>query len=443
MSSRLIDCLSTTPPLADVFSDAAVVGAMLDFEVALARAAARAGAIPAAAAAAIEAAAVVDRFDPGALARDARESATPAIPFVKALTDVVRADDPDSAQYVHWGATSQDVTDTAIVLLLKQARGIVTADHARVDRALRSLSDAHAATVMLGRTLLQPAAVITFGLKVAGWWAALDRSWRRLSAAWDDVLVVQLGGAAGTRAALGDGASRVVSDVAQSLGLAVAAPWHTDRDRLGAFVAALGLYTAAVGKAAQDVVLLMQAEVAEVAEPGGGSSTMPQKRNPSGCAVARAAAVRLPHLVGAFLAGAAQEHERAVGGIQAEWPTIASAVQACGSAAEAFARVAEGLHVDTVRMRMNVDATRGLVFAEQAVTIIGARLGRDAAKVLVNQAVQRCRESALSFPDVVRGLPEVARALTPEELGAIDRVERALGDAEALRRELLGGTGGS
>src|SRR5688572_2428278 len=267
MSSRLIDCLSTTDPLAAVFSDVSVVRAMLDFEVALGRAAAMAGAIPESAAAAIEAAADAARFDPEALARDARESATPAIPFVKALTGMVRAQHPDCAQYVHWGATSQDVTDTAIVLLLKQARRSLAADHQRIDRALRSLSDSHASTIMLGRTLLQPATVITFGLKVAGWWAAIVRSWQRLSAAWDDVLVVQLGGAAGTRAALGADASRIASDLAHALGLGVAPPWHTDRDRLGAFVAALGLYTAALGKAAHDVALLMQGEVAEVAEP--------------------------------------------------------------------------------------------------------------------------------------------------------------------------------
>ena len=281
-SVRLIECLATTDSLAEVFSNQSVLQAMLDFEVALARAAARADIVPEAVAAAIAAAAEAKRFDVAAIAREARQSATPVIPLVGALTERVRAIDPESAQYVHWGATSQDVADTAMVLLLKRAKSLLAADHARIDRALRTLSEAHASTVMLGRTLLQPATPITFGLKAAGWCAALSRSWSRLSAAWHAALVLEFGGAAGTRAAFGDRAAIVAMELATELDLGPAPPWHTDRDRLGGAIAAMGLYTAVLGKIARDVSLLMQAEVGEVAERGGGSSSMPHKRNPVG-----------------------------------------------------------------------------------------------------------------------------------------------------------------
>jgi 3-carboxy-cis,cis-muconate cycloisomerase len=440
MTSRLIDCLSTTDALAAVFDDRSVIDAMRRFEVALARAAARAGAIPEGAVRHIDAAAAQATCDAAAIARAARLSATPAIPYVKALRDAVRAVDEESASFVHWGATSQDVIDTAMVLLLKRARPIVAADHERIDRALRTLSDRHAGTIMLGRTLLQPATIITFGLKVAGWLAAIDRAWRRLDAAWNEVLVLQLGGAAGTRAALGAEARAIVGELAGELGLAAAPPWHTDRDRLGAFVAALGLYAAALAKAAGDIALLMQAEVGEAAERGGGSSAMPQKRNPSSCTVVLAAATRAPHLVSAFLSGIPQEHERAAGGLQAEWPTVAGAVQTAGSAADAFAQAIEGLAVDEARMRANIDATLGLAFAEQAVVTIGRYIGMENARAAVERAVQQTRSTGRRLGDVIRDVPEIAAQVPDHEMAGIDQPVAGLGEAEALRQDLLAGS---
>jgi len=188
---------------------------------------------------------------------------------------------------------------------------------------------------------------------------------------------------------------------------------------------------------ARDIALLMQAEVGEVAEPGGGSSTMPHKRNPSGCALVIAAATRMPGLVAACLTGMLQEHERSVGGGQAEWPTIASAVQATGSAVSALATVVEGLTVDAVKMRSNLDATNGIVFAERAVVLLAPSLGRDIAQGLVTDAIRRSGESGQTFGDVLRAMPQVTAALPAEELRAIDRADHYLGDAETLRRQLL------
>jgi 3-carboxy-cis,cis-muconate cycloisomerase len=436
--SRLIDSLSTTDALAEVFSDRSVLQTMLDVEAALARGAAAAGAIPAEAADAITAAAHADAFDVSAIARDARRSATPVIPLVAALTARVAVTAPAWSRYVHWGATSQDISDTSLLLLIRRALALVAPDHARLARRLRSWSDEHAGTIMPGRTLLQPATPITFGLKAAGWHASLVRAWQRLADAERAALVLQLGGASGTRAAFGAHAPATVTHVAQELDLAPGPPWHTDRDRLGALMSACGLYTAAVGKVARDVALLTQAEVAELTGAGGGSSTMPHKRNPAGAVVALAAATRMPGLVAAFLTGMVQEHERSAGGGQAEWPTVAAIVQTTGAAAASMADLLEALAVDGARMRANLEASRGAILAERAVMRLLPELGRDRSEQIVAAALGCSRESNRSFAACVGEMPEAAAVLSADELQDLDRPEQYLGEAERLRRELLG-----
>jgi 3-carboxy-cis,cis-muconate cycloisomerase len=434
----LIDSLATTEALADLFSDASVLAAMLEFEGALARAAAGTGLVPAAAAAAISEAARLGGFDPSAIARDGRTGATPAIPLVKALRARVREMDPAAAAHVHAGATSQDVTDTALILLVGRAHRIVAADHQRLERALRALSERHAGTIMLGRTLLQPATPTTFGLKVATWTAPIARSWRRLDRAWHQAMIIQLGGASGTLAALGEAGPQVAESAARELGLRSAPPWHTDRDRLGALMTACGLYVAALGKAARDIALLMQAEVAEAAERGGGSSTMPQKRNPSGCALVLAAAARMPGLVASYLTAMLHEHERGVGGIQAEWPAVSAAVQSTGAAVAALAAIIEGLEVDPARMGANLDATGGTIFAERAVLVLTPSLGRERAEQIVAEAIAASRGSGVTFPAALKTMAGRESALPPGVLDGIDDPGRYLGSAEWIRTQLLG-----
>jgi len=438
MASRLIDSLATTDALTEVFSDRSILQAMLDFEAALARAQVTAGVIPERAAGAIAGAARAEHFDAEVMAREARDSGTVSIPLVKALTARVQAADAASARFVHFGATSQDVADSAMVLTLGRAHTILAADHRRLEATLRELSERHARTVMLGRTLLQPAPPITFGLKVAGWAAALARAWRRVEAAMDDAAVLQLGGAAGTLAALGDRGLAVSAALAGELGLrAPAAPWHAHRDRLAALVAALGIYTATLGKIARDITLLMQDEVGEAAEPGGGSSTMPHKRNPAACARVLAASTRLPGLVAAFLTGMVQEHERAVGGWHAEWPTIAAAIQTTGSALEAMAGLAAGLAVDPDRMRANIERTNGAIFAERAMMLLTPALGKELANRLVSAALAESREMGKSFREALMSAPDVGVAIPADELRTIDVPENYLGIAESLRQRLL------
>jgi 3-carboxy-cis,cis-muconate cycloisomerase len=440
MSSLLVNSLATTDALTEVFSDRSVLEAMLRVEAALALVEARAGIVPQQAADVIAACASPDNFDPEAIARDARGSGTVSIPFVKALTERVQREDPAAATYVHWGATSQDLSDSALLLLLARAFTILERDHQRLQERLRRLSDDHADTLMLGRTLLQPAPPITFGLKVAGWSAALERGWSRISEARRDGAVLQFGGASGTLAALGDRGLEVARALAAALGLGYPdAPWHAHRDRLAAILAACGIYTATLGKIARDISLLMESEVGEAQEPGGGSSTMPHKRNPAGSALVIGAAIRMPGLVASFLSGMVQEHERSVGGWHAEWPVVAAAIQTTGAALATMADTVHGLAVSPDAMRRNVDRLRGTIFAERAMMLLAPRLGREAAQRVIKEALARVEASDRTFGEVLRESPDASRVLSADVLDTIDQPEHYLGMAATLRRQLLTG----
>ena len=436
--SLLIDSLATTDALSTLFADASVLQAFLDVEAALAAAEARAGVIPQHAAESIRAAAHAASFDPAALAAAARSSGTIAIPLVTALTAKVNEIDREASRFVHFGATSQDIADTALVLLLMKARALLAADEARLVQDLRTLSDRHARSIMLARTLLQPAPPITFGLKAAHWAAAVARSWARAAKAFDEIAVVQFGGASGTLAALGATALDVRRELAVELSLAEPpAPWHSDRDRLAALVSALAIHAAALGKIARDVSLLMQDEVGEAAEPGGASSTMPHKRNPAGCAIALAAATRMPGLAASCLTAMVQEHERGVGGWHAEWPIVASAVQTAGASLAAVADVAHDLTVSPERMRANLERSNGAVFAERVVMLATPKAGKEAAQALAAAALARSRETGETLGAALHTLTGASSFLTPDQIDSIDVPEAYLGAAEEFRRALL------
>ena len=360
MSTRLIDCLAATKALSEIFSDRHILQAMLNFETALARAEEQVGAIPVGAASAIAHAAAAQDFDIDELVKASLRAGTPAIPMVRMLRAAVHIQNAEAASIVHWGATSQDVVDTVLIELLLECRQVLEKDHRRLSLAVQRISEEHANTVMLGRTLLQPAQPITFGLKAAGWLAALRRGWSRVESRFTESAYLQFGGPSGTLAALGDRGIAVSEALAAELNLKCPdAPWHAHRDRLAALMAALSIYTGSLAKMALDIALLMQQEVGEAAEPGGngrgGSSSMPHKRNPTACMLAIAAAKRAPGLLSNFLAGMLQEHERGVGGWQSEWTTVQGIVQAAGVALESMVEVAEGLTVDAARMRSNFE----------------------------------------------------------------------------------------
>jgi 3-carboxy-cis,cis-muconate cycloisomerase len=323
-----------------------------------------------------------------------------------------------------------------------QAQSLIEADLDRCEKALAALSEQHRNSVMLGRTLLQAGPPITFGLKTAAWLGAVRRGRERLAQAFADALVVQFGGAVGTLAMLGDKGSDVVRELATELSLACPdAPWHTHRDRLGALMCACGLLTGSLGKISRDVSLLMQNEVGEASEPTGegrgGSSTMPHKRNPIGCAVTIAAATRMPGLVASYLTAILQEHERSVGGSQSEWPTVAAVIEATGVAAASVAEIAEGLTVDTGRMRRNLDDTRGIVFAEKVMAALGGKIDREKAHQLLESAVRRVVNEQRTLAEVLGEMPEIMKILDKATLQQLTVAEDYLGSAESFRIALL------
>ena len=443
MNVRLIESLSTTEPMAELFSDESVLQAMLDFEVALARAEAQIGIIPTTAADAIAVSAKASNLDKDMLAHGALRAGTLAIPLVKTLTEQLRKTNPEAAKFVHWGATSQDVADTAISLLLKRAQKVLSGDLVRLDQALAHLSDKHKKTVMLARTLLQPAPPLTFGLKVAGWLAAVRRGKESLQQAFDAAAILQFGGASGTLASLGDRGVSVAKALSDELGFEgpPPAPWHTQRDRLAELVCSCGVLTGSVGKMARDVSLLMQNEVAEAAEPvaegRGGSSTMAHKRNPTACSLTLAQAHRVPGLVASFLSAMIQEHERAVGGWQAEWPIIAAVVQSTGLAVASMAEVAEGLSIDAEMMLANIERTNGVIFAERAMILLGPKIGRDVAHKILEAATKKSVMEHRHLAEVLAEIPEVTAHLGLTQLKQLETPEQYLGSAEAFREALI------
>jgi 3-carboxy-cis,cis-muconate cycloisomerase len=351
--------------LREAVSDRAWLEGMLEAERALARAEARAGVIPEAAAAAIAAACQAHAFDPERLAEAGRATGNPAEPLVRALREAVGG---EAAGLVHRGATSQDIVDTAAMLVARRALALVLDRLDAVAAGCARLAEAHRSTPMAARTLLQQAVPTTFGLKAAGWLVAVLDARRRLAALRDGGLAAQLGGAAGTLAALGDAGLEVARLFAAELDLPEPElPWHTNRVRIAELGSALAVTAGVLAKIGLDVALLEQTEVGEVSEPAGagGSSAMPHKRNPVGSAIAGACARRVQAAAGLLAAGIVQEHERAAGAWQAEWGALSEALACTGGAAAAIDDVLDGLDVNPLRMRANLDANLEAVMSEQ------------------------------------------------------------------------------
>jgi 3-carboxy-cis,cis-muconate cycloisomerase len=439
-SDGLLAALSGDPDVDAELTDRALLQAMLDVEAALVGAAADAGVVPRPAAEAIAEQCHAERYDPVALGRAAEDAGNPVVPLVRALT----ATAPEHARpWVHLGATSQDVLDTALVLVAVRAGGPLLRHLDAAAGAAARLADAHRATVMVARTLGQQAAPTTFGLKAAGWLVGLVEARTRLREA-RAALPAQLGGAVGTLAALGAAGPAVVERFAARLGLATSPlPWHTRRQPLLDLAAALGGLLAATGKVALDVGLLAQTEVGEVAEGGtgrGGSSAMPHKRNPVDSVLVTSASRRGPGLVATLFAAAVQEHERATGAWHAEWEPLLDLLHLAGGAAARTARMLEGLEVRPERMRANLDATGGLVLAEAVAARLAPALGRSGAHDAVTRATTRppFREALLADPDVRAHLTErdIEEALDPHNwLGSanlfLDRALAAHREAES------------
>jgi 3-carboxy-cis,cis-muconate cycloisomerase len=425
------------------FSAEAFVRAMLDFERALASAQGDVGVIPQAAARVIARACTELSLNPEALASEGKRSGSLAVPLVKALTEHVARDDAKAAAFVHYGSTSQDVLDTALMLCLKPCLADADRVLATAVTHLAGHARRHAGAVMLGRTLMQPATPITAGLKIARWAAALHRCRLRLAEARERALCIQLGGAVGTLDALGDKRVQVRNGLAMRLHLHEARPWHDQRDELLRVMAELAIVTETIGKIARDVSLLSQAEVGEMLESMptkgvGGSSAMPHKRNPVACLQALAAATRAPGLMATLLSASLGEHERALGGWQAELVTIPELLDATGGALDALERIAAGLVVNAERMKANLEALQGLVFSERLARLIARDTDRASALALVDDW------SAVAVTER-RHLRDVALAARPALAGQIDAVfslETVVAELAPVLDETLAGIAG-
>jgi 3-carboxy-cis,cis-muconate cycloisomerase len=402
---------------------------MLEFEGALARSEAAVGIVPADAAAAISAACRGELYDFRELLERGRSIGSPPEPLVRALRDEVGG---EAAGYVHWGATSQDVMDTAAMLVARRALELVLAELDGIAASLSALAEEHRSTPMAARTMLQQAVPTTFGCKVAGWLVALLEARHLLEEVRSRRLAVQLGGAAGTLAPLGDRGPELLSRLAGALELAEPVlPWHTNRTRVAELAAALDTTAGVLGKIGLDIALLAQTEVGEVREgPGGGSSTLPQKRNPVRSVLARACAQLVSGYAATLSRSLAQEHERAVGAWHAEWEALSGALAYTGGAARSIAEAVASLEIDPARMRLNLDATAGLVVAERASFLLAERYGRAQGHEIAREAALRASEPGHTFEAELRADERVE--LSDDELHAALDPTSYLGSAEAF-----------
>jgi 3-carboxy-cis,cis-muconate cycloisomerase len=405
----LAEAAFSTPEMVSVFSGENQVRQMLAFEAALAQAEARVGVIPSAAADAIGAVRV-EHLDLDALFRDAVPAGTLTIPLARQLGQRVT---DEGTKYVHWGATSQDAMDTGLVLQVRQALDLLDSGLVRLGSICADLAERHRRTLMPGRTLLQQALPITFGLKAARWLALVARQLTAVREVRPRVLVVQFGGAAGTLASLGADGLRVLDCLAEELGLAAPEmPWHAERDRVASLAACLGVVAGGMAKIAGDVVLMAQTEVLEVAEaagPGkGGSSTLPQKRNSVYAVEALAAARLAVGLVPVVLAAMHQEHERAAGAWQAEWSAVPDLFRWTSGAVARACSALDGLEVFPDRMQANLDE---MAMSESLSMALAAHVGKEQAHSLLQAVTRRALSSGQSLREAARQEAGVRSAL--------------------------------
>ncbi|MBW3619283.1 MAG: 3-carboxy-cis,cis-muconate cycloisomerase [Actinobacteria bacterium] len=412
----------------DLLSFPAQVQRWLDVEAALARACAAAGLVEAAQAEAVARACHVDLIDLHALDEAAATAATPVIPLLRQLTAAVPR---EARAAVHFGATSQDILDTALVLFLRDGLRVLVEELLGAGDRCAELAQDHRGTVMAGRTLLQPAVPVTFGLKAARWLAALARQLERL---YGLGFHVQLGGAAGTLAAYGERGLEVTMRLAEELDLDVPAlPWHAERDLLQEIAATLALVAGTCATMGHELVLLAQAEVGEVTDAGaGGSSAMPHKRNPVDATFAVAAGRSAAAAAAAVLTGDLHEHERSAGAWQAEWATVPRLVESTVVAAARARRALEGCRVDGARMRANLEEAGDQLAAEPLAVALVADLGREEAHALVAELAARAAATGAGLLDLAGETPAVSAVLTGEQLERLRDPRAHLGVTDAL-----------
>lgn len=427
---------------AALFDAPATLSRMLEFEAALAIVASELGLIPAAAAAAIAQAAAVpaSATEVAAVMRGTAASSTPAVPMVELLIARVTAIDEQAARYVHWGSTSQDVMDSALMLQARAGLAQIDQCLARVCAGLAELTAQHRGTLMVARTLSQHAAPSVFGLKLAGWLDGLLIQRGHLARAGAN-LPLQCGGAVGTLAALGADGPALRAGLATRLGLRAVVPWHSERSVVRELAGVLGMTAAAAGKVGFDLILLAQTEIAEVDETAsagrGGSSALPQKRNPVAAIGVCAGARRAPGLVATVLSCFEHLHERAAGAWHAEWAALCELFVVTGAVVEQLERALAGLLIDEAAVRANLERTQGLVMAEAVAQALAPALGRPAAQAVVGAAARSARADRRAFAQVLAEQAEVIAILGADGLARALDPAAYLGSADLFIDEVL------
>jgi 3-carboxy-cis,cis-muconate cycloisomerase len=444
--SSLLTPLISSAAMRAVVDDRAHLQRMLDFEAALARAEAAVAVVPASCVDPIAAACKAERYDLAALGEAAARAGNVASPLVAALTDEVAKTDAEAARFVHWGAAAQDLIDSALMLELRAGIDVLITDLNSAIDGFTAIAGRHRRTAAVARTSLQHALPMPFGLKIAGYAAALARSRERLRRLRKEALALQFGGAAGTLASLGENGLAVTDRLAALLDLpAPDAPWHAHSDRLAEIASAFAILTGTCGKIARDVALLMQTEVGEAHEPPrahtGEAAGLPHKRNPNTAAVGITAAAIAPNLLATIIAGQVQEHERGLGGWQAQWHSIPALLLVTSGALAAVAEMAQGLETDAERMRSNLDVAQGLIMIEAVSMALGAKLGPHQAKLIVEEAGKLAISSKRHLNSILAEDPRVTAHMTPGELARLFELMGYQGVAQTYIDRLIGSLG--
>jgi len=401
---HIYDSLFRSEHADSLLSDTNFLKHMLQVEISLAKSQAEGGIIKREYADAITAVCRLENIDVEKLSSQIPLGGNAAIPLVKQLRALLEKNNKEAAAYLHYGATSQDIVDTALVLQIKEYAQWLLSEIVKLEKALVAQMKAHRETVMIGRTLLQHAKPITFGYKISVWLTAIDDDREKIQELLDKALKVQLGGPVGNRnERIGNS---IAAELAKSLGLSSADNWHTRRGTLAQWSSYLGILSGNIGKIAKDISLLMQTEVGEVfegAEEGkGGSSSMPHKRNPTTCVAILANAKRTPHLVASLLSVLPQEHERAVGGWHAEWEPLSDLMRLTAGSLEKSVGLIETLEVNSEKMRSNIELTNGLVYSENVLIALSSKMDYQTAHTLLEQASEKCMSENKQLKDVLQ-----------------------------------------
>jgi 3-carboxy-cis,cis-muconate cycloisomerase len=444
--SSLLTPLISSAAMRAVVDDRVHLQRMLDFEAALARAEAAVAVVPASCVDRISAACRAERYDLAALGEAAARSGNVGSAVIAALTEEVAKTDAEAARFVHWGATPQDLLDSALMLELRAGIDALITDLNTAIDGFTTIAGRHRRTASVARTLLQHTLPMPFGLKLAGYAAALARSRERLRRLRKEALALQFGGAAGTLASLGANGLAGTDRLAALLDLpAPDAPWHAHSDRLAEIASAFAILTGTCGKIARDVALLMQTEVGEAHEPPrthiGEAAGLPHKRSPNTAAVGIAAATIAPNLLATIIAGQVQEHERGLGGWQAQWHAIPALLLVTSGALAAVAELAQGLETDAERMRSNLDIGQGLIMIEAVTIALGAKLGPHQAKLIVEEASKQAIANKRHLNSILAEDPRVTAHMTPGELARLFELMGYQGVAQTYIDRLIGSLG--